>query len=67
MLILTRRTGEAITIGDDVLVLVIGVKGDHVRIGFTAPKSIAIHREEVYERIKRELEKDADGNAPGAK
>lgn len=63
MLILTRRTGESLNIGDNVKVLVMGVKGNQVRIGITAPKSIAVHREEIYERIKRELQGDANGNA----
>lgn len=56
MLILTRRTGESLRIGDDVQVTVLGVKGNQVRIGVDAPKEIPVHREEVYERIKRERE-----------
>jgi carbon storage regulator len=51
MLILTRRIGESIVIGTDVSVTVIGVKGNQVRFGVTAPKSVAVHREEVFERI----------------
>jgi len=56
MLILTRRVGEVIMIGNDVKVTVLGVKGYQVRIGIDAPPRVAIHREEIYERIKREQE-----------
>jgi carbon storage regulator len=54
MLILTRRVGETLMIGDDVTVTVLGVKGNQVRIGVNAPKDVAVHREEIYERIRKE-------------
>ena len=54
MLILTRRVGETVMVGDEVTVTVLGVKGNQVRVGINAPKSVAVHREEIYERIKRE-------------
>jgi carbon storage regulator len=54
MLILTRRVGETVMIGDDVTITVLGVKGNQVRVGINAPKHVAVHREEIYERIKRE-------------
>lgn len=56
MLILTRRVGETINVGDDVTVTVLGVKGNQVRIGIGAPKNVAVHRSEIYDRIQREEE-----------
>ncbi len=64
MLILTRRVGETVMIGNDVTVTVLGVKGNQVRIGINAPKSVAVHREEIYERIQREQQ--GQGGEPGA-
>ena len=61
MLILTRRVGETLMIGDEVTVTVLGVKGNQVRIGVNAPKDVAVHREEIYERIKREQEQQEGG------
>ena len=54
MLILTRRVGETLMIGDEVTVTVLGVKGNQVRIGVNAPKDVSVHREEIYDRIKKE-------------
>lgn len=54
MLILTRRVGETIVVGDDVKITVLGVKGNQVRIGVNAPKSVSVHREEIFNRIQQE-------------
>jgi carbon storage regulator len=66
MLILTRRVGETLMIGDEVTVTVLGVKGNQVRIGVNAPKDVSVHREEIYERIQREKEEQGEGTAPVA-
>lgn len=61
MLILTRRVGETLMIGDNVTITVLGVKGNQVRLGVNAPKDVAVHREEIYQRIQRENEEDETG------
>jgi carbon storage regulator len=61
MLILTRRVGESLIIGDDVVVNVLGVKGNQVRIGVDAPKDVTVHREEIYDRIQAEKDQPNAG------
>jgi len=62
MLILTRRVGESLMIGDKVNVTVLGIKGNQVRIGVNAPKDVSVHREEIYQRIQQENSDDNLGN-----
>ena len=61
MLILTRRVGESLMIGDEISVTVLGVKGNQVRLGVNAPKTVAVHREEIYQRIQQER---GEGSSP---
>ena len=60
MLILTRKSGESLMIGEDISVTVLGVKGNQVRIGINAPKDIAVHREEIFDKIKDNSDEDND-------
>ena len=71
MLILTRRAGETVMIGSDITITVLGVKGNQVRIGINAPKDVAVHREEIFERIQNEQAAESGtpakpGNSEGA-
>jgi len=67
MLILTRRVGETVMIGSDVTVTVLGVKGNQVRVGVNAPREVAVHREEIFERIKREEQAGHSEHPPAHK
>tara|TARA_B100000780_G_C20914197_1_gene364051 strand:+ start:319 stop:516 length:198 start_codon:yes stop_codon:yes gene_type:complete len=62
MLILTRRVGETLMVGDEVTVTVLGVKGNQVRIGVNAPRDVAVHREEIYQRIQEEQTNDGEAS-----
>ncbi|MFC0267413.1 carbon storage regulator CsrA [Kushneria aurantia] len=65
MLILTRRVGETLMVGDEITVTVLGVKGNQVRLGVNAPRNVSVHREEIYQRIQQErveTETDEGGN-----
>ncbi|MCX8573780.1 MULTISPECIES: carbon storage regulator CsrA [unclassified Gilliamella] len=64
MLILTRRVGETLIIGDDVVITILGVKGNQVRIGINAPKEVSIHREEIYNRIHQAQNKADEVSEP---
>ena len=62
MLVITRRVNETLMVGDDVTVTVLGIKGNQIRIGVNAPKEVAVHREEIYDRTKAEKQQESDTN-----
>ncbi|GHC15286.1 carbon storage regulator [Kushneria pakistanensis] len=64
MLILTRRVGETLMVGDEITVTVLGVKGNQVRLGVNAPKNVSVHREEIYQRIQQEKSDSDNDNGP---
>jgi carbon storage regulator len=64
MLILTRKVGESLIVGEDITITVLGVRGNQVRVGINAPKNVAVHREEIFDRIQREA---AAGSGPDQK
>ncbi|ARS53313.1 carbon storage regulator CsrA [Kushneria konosiri] len=64
MLILTRRVGETLMVGDEITVTVLGVKGNQVRLGVNAPKNVSVHREEIYQRIQQEKDGSDSENDP---
>ena len=66
MLVLTRRPGESVMIGQDIVVTVVGVKGSQVQLGIAAPKAVPVHREEIYERIKRQTQRQHSLSQPGS-
>ena len=66
MLILTRRVGETVMIGEEVSITILGVKGNQVRVGINAPKNVAVHREEIFERIKSEGPSDSPPREQGS-
>jgi len=66
MLVLTRRVGERLMIGDNITVTLLGVNGQQVKFGIEAPKSVAVHREEIFERVQKERAQAALASSPGA-
>tara|TARA_B100000470_G_C19563302_1_gene290073 strand:+ start:155 stop:361 length:207 start_codon:yes stop_codon:yes gene_type:complete len=62
MLILTRRVGEALMIGENTKIVVLGVKGSQIRLGINAPKDIMVHREEIFDKIQEEKKQESSGD-----